>query len=112
MTPTADLQIAFGLTQSLARLLRLLLEHKLLTARDIVHTHKIATDGKVAIHRLRTYLSNYDLTIKSKRELGYWLEPSEKDKILKMADIGQMSLPLDHGGKPEDSLKPSELQVA
>lgn len=110
MTPTADLQIAFGLTQSLARLLRLLLENKMLTARDIVHVHKIATDGKVAIHRLRSYLNNFDLKIQSKRELGYWLEPSEKEKILRMADIGQMSLPLDHGGTPDEAN--SSRQVA
>lgn len=102
VTPTVDLQIAFELPQSLARLLRLLMESKLLTSRDIVHTHKIATDGKVAIHRLRRYLENHDLEIKSRRELGYWLEPSTKEKISKIAYTGQMSLPLDHGGTPDD----------
>jgi hypothetical protein len=41
----------------------------------------IATDAKVAIHRLRDALKGHGIEIKSRRGLGYWLEPEDKERI-------------------------------
>lgn len=101
MTPTVDLQFAFKIPQSMAKLLLLLLNNKSLTTQEISQVHKISTDGRTAAHRLRRYLKDYNIEIKSRREIGYWLEPETKDMIKKLADTGQMTLPLDHGGSPE-----------
>jgi protoheme ferro-lyase len=42
---------------------------------------EIATDSKVAIHRLRQHMKPYGVAIQSKRCLGYWLEPETKQLI-------------------------------
>jgi hypothetical protein len=68
----------FRLSKSLAQILLLLMENKVVTARMIEQDHKISRDGKVAIHRLRRYLEGTEVKISSQREVGYWLEPDVK----------------------------------
>lgn len=99
---TTDLRFAFKLPGSLATTLRLLLEAKLVTAQEIVD-HKIATNGKVCIYRLRQALKPHGIEIKCQRDLGYWLEPSMKDRVIELADLGQQSFALDHGAEADGS---------
>jgi hypothetical protein len=41
----------------------------------------IATDAKVAIHRLRDVLKPHGIPIQGRRGVGYWLEPADKEKV-------------------------------
>lgn len=109
MTPT-DLQMEYDLSPSLAKLMLLLIENKVVTANMIEHDFKIATDAKIAIHRLRRRLIPSGIEILSRRDVGYWLPISVKEAIEKRV-FKQMTLPLDHSGKPEDSSN-TELQAA
>lgn len=96
-----DIQMTLGLSGKLARILLLLNEQKVVTQHDIVTEYKLATDAKVAIHRLRRALDGKGVDIKSRRDVGYWLEPSTKERIKELADTGQTNFVLDHGAKAD-----------
>lgn len=85
-----ELAAAFRLTPALANLFGLLLSVPLVTPDIIQHRLEIATDSKVAIHRLRTILkawapklgmSSTDVMIQGKRNVGYWIEPPLRERI-------------------------------
>lgn len=76
-----DLQVEFRLPKTLASILLLLMERKVVTSRMIEQDFGYSRDGKVAIHRLRRYLEGTDIKITSQREVGYWLEPDVKSFI-------------------------------
>lgn len=76
-----DLQMEFRLPKTLAQILLLLMDERIVTARMIEQDHKFSRDGKVAIHRLRRYLEGTEVKITSQREVGYWLEPAMKEYI-------------------------------
>jgi hypothetical protein len=105
MINVKDIQFAFKLSPSLAKLLMIMLEETLVTTKEVSDKYKIATDGRVAMYRLRNYLRGYDIEIMSRRELGYWLEPSTKQKVIDLADVGQMSFTFDH--EVEEDVRPS-----
>lgn len=79
----------FQLTQAPANLLGLLMAVPSATAATIQLKLGIVTDAKVAICRLRKDLASWapklgvaagDI-IRSKRGIGYWIEPDVKDRI-------------------------------
>lgn len=83
-----NLGVAFRLSTSLCSLLGCLLSTPNVTPEMITLRLNIATDAKVAIHRLRAVLKDHGIirpdgtsVIQSRRGLGYWLAPEDKDKI-------------------------------
>lgn len=78
----------FKLSSSLTNLLGLLMSVPNVTPDMISTRLRIATDPKVAIHRLRAELDDWatrnkkaPLVIHSKRSLGYWLDDDTKTRI-------------------------------
>lgn len=95
MIEITDLQMKYNLSPSLAKLLRLLIENKIVTGRMVEIEHKLSTDARIAMHRLRRRMDGTEIEIKSRRDVGYWLDPDHKDEIIR--EIGlQLRLPLDH----------------
>jgi hypothetical protein len=72
----------YRLTRALSELLLLLVSQQIVTTHTIEHTHRIATDGKVAVHRLRRRLAPYGLKVESQRDVGYWMDDAHKEAVL------------------------------
>jgi hypothetical protein len=79
-----NLAVTFKLTPVLNNLMGLLLALPNVTPEMIRQRLEIAPDAKVAIHRLRKHLEPYGIDIKSRRNLGYWLEDETKLTIRRM----------------------------
>lgn len=88
----AELEEAFGLNfqdtgdvlhlpPALTKLLGCLLASPNVTADMIMMRLNIATDAKVAVHRLRGYLKPLNININSRRGLGYWLSDADKARL-------------------------------
>lgn len=76
------LQMRFEISRSLAKILVLLAENDLVTAKMIETDHSITKDAKVAIHRLRRRMEKTGFDIRSQRGFGYWLEPQWREWLL------------------------------
>ena len=83
----AGVALSFQLTPALANLLGLLLSLPLVTPEAIQHRLEIATDPKIAIHRLRKRLRPWhavlgyqpeDNIVQGRRHVGYWITPEVK----------------------------------
>jgi hypothetical protein len=74
---TTRLQIHYDLSPSLAKILDLLAHHEVVTNHMIETEYAIIGDAKVAIHRLRERLGD-GINVKSRRTVGYWLEPEDQ----------------------------------
>lgn len=74
----------FGLPAGMARLFGLLRSLPVVTAEIAEQRAGMATDIKVAIHRLRKYLLPHDIVVQSQYLVGYWLTPETKARIDKM----------------------------
>jgi hypothetical protein len=71
----------FGLTAKQSNLLGLLLAVECVTP-DMIHQRlELATEAKVLVHRLRKHMRPFDVTIKGRRAVGYWLTRPDKDRI-------------------------------
>jgi biotin operon repressor len=77
----ANLAVTFRLTPVLNNLMGLLLALPNVTPEMIRQRLEIAPDAKVAIHRLRKHIEPWGIEIKSKRNVGYWIESADKLKI-------------------------------
>lgn len=71
----------FELTQQQAKLLALLMEVQIASAETIHKRIDMATEAKVAIHRLRQRLKKFNINISAMRFRGFWIEPEDKDKV-------------------------------
>lgn len=80
----SNLAVTFRLPPALNKLLGLLLSLPNVTSEMVHQRLEIATDAKVAVHRLRKYMTPHGIDIHSRRNLGYWLEPASKAKIRDM----------------------------
>ncbi|MGE0677822.1 hypothetical protein [Pseudolabrys sp.] len=76
-----SLAATFKLSKSLSDILGLLVSLPAVTPEMINVRLEIATDPKVAIHRLREALKPWGVKIEAKRSLGYFLSPEEKARI-------------------------------
>ena len=76
-----DIAAVFRLTPALANLFGLLVSLPTVTSDMVRQQLNIATDPKVAVHRLRRSLEAYSITIHSKRNIGYWLDPETKERV-------------------------------
>jgi hypothetical protein len=95
------LQIRYDLSPSLANILLLLAQNKVVTAKMVEVDHKLTKDTKVAIHRLRRRLEGAAVEIKSRRDVGYWVDDKTRADIREAMKPDQLELPfqeLPHGG--------------
>lgn len=76
-----EMRRAFRLSEVLAKLLDLLLTETRVTSQMIEHDHRLSTDAKVAIHRLRRRLKPYNIKIETLRGDGYWIDAAMKQRI-------------------------------
>jgi DNA-binding response OmpR family regulator len=77
----AKLRTTFKLSTQEASILGLLLATDVVSSDLICERLNVATEVRVAIHRLRKTLATHQVEIESKRHLGYWLTPEMKDRI-------------------------------
>ena len=71
----------FKLTPVLSNFLGLLLSVPVVTPEIVRQRLEIAPDAKVAKHRLKKAMQQYDIKIHSRRNVGYWLEDADKARI-------------------------------
>lgn len=104
------LAVTFRLTPVLSNIMGLMLALPNVTPEMIRQRLEIATDAKVAIHRLRKHLKAYSATeklevaidIQGKRNLGYWFEPAVKSVIRGLlSNRTGTSSPPTEGASPE-----------
>lgn len=98
MTSLMALQMRYDLSPSLAKILLLLVKNKVVTPSMIEVEHRITKDAKVAIHRLRRRLEGMQIEIKSRRDVGYWVDDEVRISIHEAAKSDQLELPLSDGG--------------
>jgi len=84
-----ELAVTFQLTPALANILGLLISLPLVSGETIEHRLELSPSPKVAVHRLRRALSQWqgilelgdEPLIKGRRCVGYWIEPEHKEKL-------------------------------
>lgn len=111
MVDVVDLQMRYKLTHCMAQALYLLLSNKVVTAKmleiDVISSigakTPLTTDSKVLMHRIRRRLTDTNIDIKSQRNLGYWLDNTSRERILREVGEEQMSLPFDAPQAASDS---------
>lgn len=81
MNELMALQMRYDLPPSLAKILIMLVENQVVTARMIELDHRLTKDAKVAMHRLRRRLTASDVEIRSRRDVGYWLETPSREIV-------------------------------
>lgn len=81
MNDLMRLQISYDLPPSLAKILVMLVDNEVVTARMIELDERLTKDAKVAIHRLRRRLEASAVEIKSRRDVGYWIEDTSRDAL-------------------------------
>ncbi len=87
------LLVTFRLTPKLTNLLGLLIATDLVTQDMIQDRLRIATEAKVAIHRLRTALLPWAIRILSRRNTGWWLDKASKQRIEELLSPQFVPLP-------------------
>lgn len=75
------LAATFRLTPVLNNLMGLLLSVPVVTPEMIRQRLEIASDAKVAAHRLREQLEPFEIKVHSRRNVGYWIEDEDKARI-------------------------------
>lgn len=98
------LQLRYALSPALARILELLALNQAVTAQMICEGQENVRTAKIAVHRLRSRLEKYNITVQSRRGLGYWLSHEDRERVLEDMKPDQLELPLVGGG---DSRKAS-----
>ena len=100
MVEVTDLQVKFRLSRSMARIVKMMLDDGRITGYAIENEHKIVTDAKVLIHKVRRRLEQYGITIHSRRDVGYWMDDASKAALLKALDD---EAPAGQAGDGEDT---------
>lgn len=109
MTTITDLQMQYGLSFAMAKLLLLLIDNKVVTSRMVEKEHKLTTDVRITIHRLRRRLDGTGIVIQSQRDVGYWLDTAARTTIAKA--MGE-ELPPGRGGNSSDFAHPVPANTA
>ncbi len=84
-TNGTELALAFHLPPVMEKLLGLLLAMPLVTGEMIERRLDISTQPKIAIFRLRACLKRHNVEIKAKRNVGWWIEVADKEKLQAIA---------------------------
>jgi hypothetical protein len=104
----AALALAFRLPPAQANLFGLLLSLPVVTHEAIQHRLEIATDPKIAIHRLRKRLRPWHARlgiaeggtlIHGQRHVGYWIEPTMRPAVKAIVDAATSER---NGGLPPE----------
>lgn len=104
-----SLMLAFNLTPAAGNLFGLLLSARVVTADTIQQGLEIATDAKVAIHRLRQQLKPWDITIHSRRGLGYWIDAETKARAKALMAQPEPQLVTTGGEAGESDEQPAQV---
>ena len=72
---------AFGLSSKQGKLLALLISRPAITGEMIEERYQLASDAKVAIHRLRKKLLPHNIAVSARYGVGYALSPEMKDHL-------------------------------
>lgn len=75
------LACAFRLAPASRNILGLLLAVPLVTGEMVQQRLGLASDAKVAMHRLKKALAPFNIEVKSQRHIGYWLDAETKERI-------------------------------
>jgi hypothetical protein len=94
-----NLAVVFRLPTALNKLLGLLLSLPNVTSEMVLDRLGIATDAKVAMHRLRKHMAPFGIVIESRRNLGYWIDQDAKAKIRAMLKPASIDWHLDEAEK-------------
>jgi hypothetical protein len=86
----------------MATVVKLMYDNGRITGDAIENEHKIVTDAKVLIHKIRRRLAPYGITIHSRRDVGYWVDDASRDALLLALGIGTEA-PAGHAGEGEHS---------
>lgn len=84
-----DLAFVFSLPPLLTQIFRMLLEQSRVTTEQLTTQLPEGTDVKSAMFRLRRFLKAHEVDLKSRRYLGYWVEPADKTRLLEIATVTQ-----------------------
>lgn len=84
-----DLAFVFSLPPLLTHIFKMLLEQSRVTTEQLTNQLPEGTDVKSAMFRLRRFLKSHEVELKSRRYLGYWVDPADKTKLLELARITQ-----------------------
>lgn len=105
MVELVNLQVTFSMSKSMAKVVKLMLDEGRITSDGIENKHKIVTDAKVLVHRIRRQLAPFGITIHSRRDVGYWMDDASKAILLKAIgpdpSVGQAEVSVVHE-VPED----------
>lgn len=97
MSEISAIQKHYDVSRTLAQMLLMLARKTTVTSSDLEASVK---SGKVAIHRLRNSVGGHGISIKSRRDVGYWLSEEDQAKVLAVAAMEQD----DPGGGGEQTL--------
>lgn len=88
---TADIAFMFSLPPMLEKAFKLLLQNQRVTTQMVADNLGPEIDAKMTMFRLRKYIKAHGVEIKSKRHLGYWIEPAEKKRLVDAMELTQSS---------------------
>ena len=97
MNDMTRLQVRLGLSPAAAKILALLVNHEVVTAEMLEDELKVTKVAKVAVHRLRQRLAGSPIEVKSRRDLGYWMDPATRESIKSWLGSDEIELVLDGG---------------
>lgn len=75
------IQVCFGISPTMADLLVLFLNEKIVDADMMVAHGADPNNYRMAVYRLRTVLDEYKIEIQSQQNLGYWMEQEDRAKV-------------------------------
>lgn len=76
-----SIHATFMLPPRLADILGVLLSQPVVTSDMIQNKLELATEPKVAVHRLRKAMEKYGIKIQSRNRVGYWIDEAGKAEI-------------------------------
>jgi hypothetical protein len=76
-----DIQIKFRTSLSMAKIIKLMDDTGRVTGDAIENEHKIVSDAKVIMHKIRRRLAPFGITVHSRRDVGYWMDEPSREKL-------------------------------
>lgn len=80
------LSIVFDISPAQAAILSLLCRAAPATTEQVKEFADLKSDPKSVIWHLRSKLSAYDVELKSRRAIGYWIERDDREKVQQRTD--------------------------
>lgn len=90
-----SIQTTFRLTPAVADIFGLLMAVQRVTPEMVSQRLGLASDPKVAMHRVRKAVKPFGIEVESKRHIGYWLDPETKHRVNQMLEGVSLSEPSD-----------------